>query len=274
MYAVEVQTTVTPLERNRVGINIAVTEGEVAKIRGINIVGAEAFAEDELLGQFVLRTPGWLTWYTKHDRYSRDKLAADLETLRSFYQNRGYLDFSDRVDAGLDHARPQGHLHHGQHHRGREVHGDRRAARRPAAAAARGAGEAGAAQGGRGVLAREAHRQHQGDHRPPRQRRLRLRQRQRDPATSTRKSARSRSPSSIDPGRRVYVRRINVAGNSQDARRGGAPRDAPARGRLLRRLEDPALAPAHRPHPVLQRRHGRDPAGGGQPRPGRRRSTR
>jgi len=94
LYAAEVQTTVTPLERNRVGINIAVTEGEVAKIRGINIVGAEAFPESQLLGLFVLRTPGWLTWYTKHDRYARDKLSADLETLRSYYQNRGYLDFA------------------------------------------------------------------------------------------------------------------------------------------------------------------------------------
>jgi outer membrane protein insertion porin family len=94
LYGALVQTTVTPLERNRVGINIAVTEGEVAKIRGINIVGAQAFKESELIGLFVLRTPGWLTWYTKHDTYSREKLAADLETLRSFYLNRGYLDFT------------------------------------------------------------------------------------------------------------------------------------------------------------------------------------
>lgn len=94
LYAAEVQTTVTPLERNRVGINIAVTEGDVAKIRGINIVGANAFPESELVGLFVLRTPGWLTWYTKHDRYARERLAADIETLRSHYQNRGYLDFN------------------------------------------------------------------------------------------------------------------------------------------------------------------------------------
>jgi outer membrane protein insertion porin family len=94
MYAVEVQTTVTPLERNRVGVNIAVTEGEIAKIRGINIVGAEAFAEGDLLSLFTLRTPGWLTWYTKHDRYARERLAADLELLRAYYQNRGYLDFN------------------------------------------------------------------------------------------------------------------------------------------------------------------------------------
>jgi len=93
-YAAEVQTTVTPLERNRVGINVAVTEGDVAKIRSINIVGAQAFAEKELLEQFVLRTPGWLTWYTKLDQYSKQKLAADLESLKSFYQNRGYLDFT------------------------------------------------------------------------------------------------------------------------------------------------------------------------------------
>src|SRR3990170_4781855 len=94
LYAAQIQTTVTPLERNRVGINIAVTEGDVAKIRCINIVGARAFPERELRRLFVLRTPGWLTWYTKHDTYSREKLAADLETLRSFYLNRGYLDFT------------------------------------------------------------------------------------------------------------------------------------------------------------------------------------
>jgi len=93
-YAAQVQTTVTPLERNRVAISFAVTEGEVAKIRSINIVGAHAFGEDQLLGQFVLRTPGWLTWYTKHDQYSRQRLSADLETLRSFYLDRGYLDFN------------------------------------------------------------------------------------------------------------------------------------------------------------------------------------
>jgi outer membrane protein insertion porin family len=93
-YAAQVQTTVTPLERNRVAISFAVTEGEVALIRGINIVGASAFPERELLGLFVLRTPGWLTWYTKHDQYSRQRLAADLETLRSYYLDQGYLDFN------------------------------------------------------------------------------------------------------------------------------------------------------------------------------------
>ena len=93
-YAAEVQTTVTPLERNRVGISISVNEGEVAKIRAINLVGVQAFREQDLLDLFVLRTPGWLTWYTKLDQYSKPKLAADLETLRSFYQDRGYIDFN------------------------------------------------------------------------------------------------------------------------------------------------------------------------------------
>jgi outer membrane protein insertion porin family len=93
-YAAEVQTTVTPLERNRVGIVITVQENSVAKIRSINIVGAQAFREKDLLDQFVLRTPGWITWYTKHDQYSKQRLSADLETLKSFYQDRGYIDFT------------------------------------------------------------------------------------------------------------------------------------------------------------------------------------
>src|SRR4030095_9807562 len=57
-------------------------------------VGASAFPEAELLAQMTLTTPGWMTWYTKNDQYSKQKLSADLETLRSFYQNRGYLEFN------------------------------------------------------------------------------------------------------------------------------------------------------------------------------------
>jgi outer membrane protein insertion porin family len=93
-YAVTVSTTVTPLERNRVSLNFNVDEGRVAKIRQINIIGAQAFRERELLGLFVLRTPGLMTWFSKHDQYSRQKLAADLETLRSYYLDRGYLEFN------------------------------------------------------------------------------------------------------------------------------------------------------------------------------------
>lgn len=93
-YAATVQTTVTPLERNRVAVRFDVDEGEVAKIRQIKIVGATLFEEDDLLELFEQTTPGWLTWYTKSDQYSKQKLSGDLETLRSFYLNQGYLDFS------------------------------------------------------------------------------------------------------------------------------------------------------------------------------------
>ncbi len=93
-YAVSVNTTVTPLERNRVSLNFNVEEGSVAKIRQISIIGAQAFREKDLLGQFVLRTPGLMTWFSKQDQYSRQKLSADLETLRSYYLDRGYIEFS------------------------------------------------------------------------------------------------------------------------------------------------------------------------------------
>ena len=93
-YAVDVKVIVTPLERNRVAIKFDVNEGEVAKIRQINIIGAKAFAEKELLRMMSLSTPNWLSWYTKNDQYSKQKLSGDLETLRSFYMNQGYLEFN------------------------------------------------------------------------------------------------------------------------------------------------------------------------------------
>ena len=93
-YAAQVTTTVTPLERNRVGISFSVEEGEPTKIKAISIVGAETYPEKDLLALFELRTPGWFTWFTKTDQYSRQKLAADLEKLRSYYMNRGYLEFN------------------------------------------------------------------------------------------------------------------------------------------------------------------------------------
>lgn len=92
-YAVKITTTTTPLERNRVGVNFDINEGKTARIRQINFVGNKAFVDKELRGLFVLRTPGLLTWFTKNDQYSKQKLSADLETLRSFYLDRGYLEF-------------------------------------------------------------------------------------------------------------------------------------------------------------------------------------
>ncbi len=92
-YGVDVVTTLTPIERNRVNLTFTVTEGEPAKIKDIRIVGAKAFSESTLKGLFDQDTGGWLSWYTKSDRYSRAKLNADLETLRSYYLSRGYLEF-------------------------------------------------------------------------------------------------------------------------------------------------------------------------------------
>lgn len=97
LYAAEVVTTVTPIERNRVNLSFAVSEGDTAKIKEIRIVGAKAFSESTLLGQMDQDTGGWLSWYTKSNRYSRTKLNGDLETLRSYYLSRGYLEF--RVDS-------------------------------------------------------------------------------------------------------------------------------------------------------------------------------
>ncbi|HMM85120.1 outer membrane protein assembly factor BamA [Azohydromonas sp.] len=94
LYGAEVVTTVTPLERNRVNVTFTVVEGDAARIGEIRIVGNAVFSERTLLGLFEQTTSGWLTWYTKSDRYSRAKLNADLETLRAYYTNRGYLDFA------------------------------------------------------------------------------------------------------------------------------------------------------------------------------------
>ena len=94
MYAVEVKATSTPLERNRVAVSFDVSEGEIAKIRSINIVGSNAFPEKTLLKLFNLRTPGMMSWWSKNDQYSKQKLSGDLETLRSHYLNQGYLEFN------------------------------------------------------------------------------------------------------------------------------------------------------------------------------------
>lgn len=93
-YGVEVTSTVTPLPRNRVGISFDIFEGDVAKIREIHFVGNKAFSESELLDQIQMTTPGWLTWYTDTDKYSREKLEGDMERIRSFYLDRGYLEMT------------------------------------------------------------------------------------------------------------------------------------------------------------------------------------
>ncbi len=90
-YGVEVETTVESLERNRVAIAIDIAEGLPARIRRIDIVGNRAFDDATLLDQFQLGIPGWWQFLSNKDQYSRQKLSADLEALRSFYLDRGYL---------------------------------------------------------------------------------------------------------------------------------------------------------------------------------------
>ncbi len=93
-YAVRIDTTITPLERNRVGILIDISEGDVARIKQINIVGNHKFTDKELRKGFTLDTPSFFSFITKNDQYSKQKLSADLEILRSFYLDRGYLNFN------------------------------------------------------------------------------------------------------------------------------------------------------------------------------------
>ena len=96
-YGTEVVTTVTPIDRNRVNVNFTVHEGASARIRSIRFVGNQAFSESTLRGQMEQDTGGWMSWYTKSNRYSQQRLNSDLEAVRSYYLNRGYLEF--KVDS-------------------------------------------------------------------------------------------------------------------------------------------------------------------------------
>ncbi len=157
------------------------------------------------------RTPGWTTWYTKNDQYSKQKLSADLETLRSFYQNRGYLEFTHRVHAGLDHARQGRHLHHHQHQRRRAI----------TVSDVRLAGDlpvpeedlSGSSRSSRATSIRASCRR-----RPRASATASAPTATRSPTStscprSTAQSIRRRFTIYVDPGRRVYVRKININGN-------------------------------------------------------------
>lgn len=105
LYGAQITSTVTPIERNRVTVNFAVEEGDVARIKQINIIGNKAFSDSDLRELINLTKPGWFTWYTKSDQYSKQKLAGDIETLKSFYLNRGYIEMqveSTQVSIGQD----------------------------------------------------------------------------------------------------------------------------------------------------------------------------
>lgn len=93
-YGLKIKTKVSKLTRNRVGIHIDISEGRVAKIQKINVVGNKVFDNETLFDELELSTTGWLSFYTKDDQYSKQKLSADLESLRSYYLDRGYINFS------------------------------------------------------------------------------------------------------------------------------------------------------------------------------------
>ncbi|HEY5798855.1 MAG TPA: outer membrane protein assembly factor BamA, partial [Burkholderiaceae bacterium] len=92
LYGVQLSTTVTPIERNRVNITFDVEEGDIARIKQINIIGNKAFTDKELRDELALSPSGWLSWYSKSDQYSKTKLTGDIEALKSFYLNRGYIE--------------------------------------------------------------------------------------------------------------------------------------------------------------------------------------
>jgi outer membrane protein insertion porin family len=96
-YDANIEAEVIPEPRNRVAINIDVDEGNVAAIKHINVVGNEIFTDEELSDEFALQTTGWLSFFTNDDKYSKEKLTGDLETLTSYYMDRGYLQF--RIDS-------------------------------------------------------------------------------------------------------------------------------------------------------------------------------
>ena len=93
-YGLKIKTEVSELTRNRVGIQITISEGKVAKIKQINVVGNYAFTNDALKKDFELKPTNFLSFYSKDDQYSKQKLSADLEKLRSYYLDRGYINFS------------------------------------------------------------------------------------------------------------------------------------------------------------------------------------
>ncbi|MFT7166076.1 MAG: outer membrane protein insertion porin family, partial [Parasphingorhabdus sp.] len=93
-YGALVKTEVKELPRNRVAVNIDIDEGDVAKIRHINIVGNSDFTEETLLDEFEQNSTGWLSWISSNDKYAREKLSGDIETLESWYLDRGYLQFA------------------------------------------------------------------------------------------------------------------------------------------------------------------------------------
>ena len=93
LYSASIDTKVTPQERNRVAIDFYINEGSTARIKEVSLIGVTKFDEEDILGRLDLQPTTFLSWWNKDDRYSRQVLTGDLEKIRTFYMNRGYLDF-------------------------------------------------------------------------------------------------------------------------------------------------------------------------------------
>ncbi|SMQ94712.1 outer membrane antigen [Xanthomonas fragariae] len=93
-YNVEITPTVSQLDRNRVDVAIAIKEGKAAKIRHVNLIGTEKFANEDILENWESKEHNWASWYRRDDQYSKEKMSGDLEKLNSWYLDRGYVDFS------------------------------------------------------------------------------------------------------------------------------------------------------------------------------------
>lgn len=92
-YNVKITPSVKALDRNRVDVTITIAEGKAAKIKHINVVGNTSYTDEEIRDEFELDTTNWLSWYRRDDQYSREKLSGDLEKLRAYYLDRGHVDF-------------------------------------------------------------------------------------------------------------------------------------------------------------------------------------
>ena len=218
----------------------------------------------------TLTTPGWLTWYTKNDQYSKQKLSADLETLRSFYQNRGYLEFNvDSTQVSITPDKEDIYITLNITEGPRFTVGDVRIAGDLVVPGGR-ARAADPHQAGRRLLARAAAGVGEGRQRPARRRRLRVRQRQR------RSRARPREADGVvHVLRRSGPPRLRAQDQHQrqreDARRGDPARIPPARGRVVRRSAHRPVEGARQAARLFRRRQRRDAAGARHARPGRRR---
>ncbi len=91
-YSAEIETEVIPQPRNRVALKININEGTVAAIQHINVVGNNVFPDEDLIDLFELKTTNWLSFFKNDDKYAREKLSGDLERLRSYYLDRGYIN--------------------------------------------------------------------------------------------------------------------------------------------------------------------------------------